>query len=82
MNLASLFYYQDILLYISFIPLIGIFLLIFINPEQQKLMKIIAINFSSIPFILFLFVWGGFKKSVGTFQFVSKLLWASNKKKN
>src|SRR6056300_1257981 len=75
MNLASLFYYQDILLYISFIPLIGIFLLIFINPEQQKLMKIVAINFSSIPFILFLFVWGGFKKSVGTFQFVSKLLW-------
>nr|YP_009829248.1 NADH dehydrogenase subunit 4 [Codium fragile]QJC59766.1 NADH dehydrogenase subunit 4 [Codium fragile] len=75
MNLASLFYYQDILLYISFIPLIGIFLLVFINPEQQKLMKIMAINFSSIPFILFLFIWGGFKKSVGTFQFVSKLLW-------
>src|SRR5210317_2244035 len=75
MNLASLFYYQDILLYISFIPLIGIFLLIFINPEQQKLMKFVAINFSSIPFILFLFVWGGFKKSVGTFQFVTKLLW-------
>jgi NADH-quinone oxidoreductase subunit M len=27
------------------------------------------------PFILFLFVWGGFKKSVGIFQFVTKLLW-------
>ena len=74
MNLP-LFYYQDILFYTSLIPLIGIFLLIFIYPEQQKLLKIVALNFSTIPFIVFLFVWGGFKKSVGTFQFVSKIVW-------
>ena len=74
MNLP-LFDYQDILFYTSLIPLIGIFSLIFINPEQQKLLKIVALNFSAIPFIVFLFIWGGFKKSVGTFQFVSKILW-------
>ena len=49
MNLTS-FYYQDILFYTFLIPLIGVFLLVFINPEQQKLMKIIALHFSTIPF--------------------------------
>ena len=77
MNLTSIsmFYFQDILFYTALIPLIGILLLIFINPEQQNLLKIVALNFSCIPFIVFLFIWGGFKKSVGTFQFVTKLLW-------
>ena len=75
MNLTPLFYYQDILFYTSLIPLIGIFLLIFINPEQQKLLKVVAFNFSAIPFIVYLLIWGGFKKSIGTFQFVSKILW-------
>ena len=75
MNFIPSFYYQDILFYISIVPLIGILLLIFTDPNKQKLMKIIALHFSTIPFILFLFVWGGFKKSIGTFQFVSKLLW-------
>jgi proton-translocating NADH-quinone oxidoreductase chain M len=75
MNSTSLFYFQDILFYTSLIPLIGILLLIFINPEQQKLLKIVALNFSCLPFLSFLFIWGGFKKSVGTFQFVTKILW-------
>ncbi len=75
MNSISLFYFQNILFYTSLIPLIGILLLIFINPEQQKLLKIVALNFSCLPFLSFLFIWGGFKKSVGTFQFVTKILW-------
>ena len=49
MNLASTFYFQNILVYTSFIPLIGILLLLFINPEQQKLSKVIALNFSAFP---------------------------------
>merc|ERR1712032_1430172 len=43
------------------------------GPEQQKLSKLIALNFSAFPFLIF--VWGGFKKSVGSFQFVTKILW-------
>ena len=69
------FFYADILLYLSFIPLIGIFLLLIIRSERQKVLKIIALNFSFLPFAGFLLVWGGFKKSIGTFQFVSKVLW-------
>ena len=77
MNLTPLFYYQDILFYTSLIPLIGIALLVFINSEQQKLLKVVALNFSSLPFLVFLCLWGAFKKSVGTFQFVTTLLWIS-----
>lgn len=75
MNLASTFYFQNILVYTSFIPLIGILLLTFISSEQQKLLKVVALNFSAFPFLIFVFIWGGFKKSVGTFQFVTKILW-------
>ena len=75
MNQNTMFYFQDILFYLTMIPLIGCLMLIFINPEQKRLLKVIALHFSTLPFIGFLFVWGGFKKSVGTFQFVSKLLW-------
>ena len=75
MNLASTFYFQNILIYTSFIPLIGILSLIFISSEQQKLLKVVALNFSAFPFLVFVFIWGGFKKSVGGFQFVTKVLW-------
>lgn len=75
MNSVLLFNYDQILLYTSLIPLIGILLLIFIDPEQKKLMKVVSLHFSSLPFLIFLFIWGGFKKSVGTFQFVTKILW-------
>lgn len=75
MNSTLLYNYEEILLYTSFIPLIGIFLLIFINSEQKKLMKIVSLHFSSLPFIVFLLIWSSFKKSVGTFQFVTKVLW-------
>nr|BBC77744.1 NADH dehydrogenase subunit 4 [Nitzschia sp. NIES-3581] len=75
MSSIASFYFQDILFYIALIPLIGIFLLLLVNSEQQQLQKVIALNFSSLPFIGLLFVWGAFKKSVGTFQFVTKILW-------
>jgi NADH-quinone oxidoreductase subunit M len=75
MNSSFTFYFQNILVYTSFIPLIGILLLTFISSEQQKLLKVVALNFSAFPFLIFVFIWGGFKKSIGTFQFVTKILW-------
>ena len=75
MNSSFTFYFQNILVYTSFIPLIGILLLTFISSEQRKLLKIVALNFSAFPFLIFVFIWGGFKKSIGTFQFVTKIFW-------
>ena len=75
MNSILNFFYLNILTYIACLPLIGIVLLFFIKSDQQKLLKIVALHFSFLPFLGFLLVWGGFKKSIGTFQFVTKLLW-------
>ena len=66
---------KKILLYTNIIPFIGIILLLFINPEKKKLMKIIALHFSSLPFLIFLIIWGIFDKSIGTFQFITKITW-------
>lgn len=68
-------FYQNILFYLTLTPLIGVFAILFISDEYKKLIKITALNFSCLPFIGFLFLWGGFEKSVGTFQFVTKILW-------
>jgi NADH-quinone oxidoreductase subunit M len=75
MNITPSFYFENILIYTSFIPLIGILLLVCISSEYEKLLKVVALNFSTLPFLVFIIMWGGFKKSVGTFQFVTKLLW-------
>jgi len=69
------FYFQNILFYITLIPLIGILILLFLKEQQRRLIKIVSLNFSSLPFIGLLFVWSGFKKSVGIFQFVTQILW-------
>lgn len=75
MNSIFLCYFQDILFYAPLIPLIGIVLLLSISSEQQKLLKVVALNFSSLPFLIFVIVWWVFKKSVGTFQFTTKFIW-------
>ena len=53
MNQMFTFFYTNILLYIALIPLIGILILLVLRSEQQKLLKIIALNFSFIPFCRF-----------------------------
>lgn len=75
MNQISNFFFQNLLIYLFLIPLIGAFLILFINPNEQKLLKVFAFNFSFLPFLGFLFILAGFKKSIGTFQFVTKILW-------
>ena len=75
MNFPYFFYYQNILIYTLIFPIIGILLLLFINSEKKQLIKFIALNFCSVPFIIFLFILGIFKKSAATFQFVSKWFW-------
>ena len=67
--------FENWLLGITILPLIGVFLLFFVPSGNSKLLKLIALNFSSLPFIGSLFLWAYFKKSVGQFQFVTALYW-------
>lgn len=55
-------------------PIIGIVLVIFCNSNEKKLLKLIALNFSTAAFICFLILWLGFDKSTSKFQFINKIL--------
>lgn len=68
-------YSKNLLTYILVLPLIGSFCLVFIPSSNRSLLKSVALNFSCLTFILSLFLWLFFDKSIGTFQFVNKFLW-------
>ena len=66
---------ENLLIYISVLPAIGILLLLFIPAKNTNLLKIVSLNFSSLPFLGFLLIWAFFKKSIAQFQFVTKICW-------
>jgi proton-translocating NADH-quinone oxidoreductase chain M len=66
---------QNLLLYILMFPIFGILILLLIPAREEKLLKIVALNFSCFSFIGSLILWGFFQKSIGSFQFVIKLFW-------
>lgn len=67
---------ENLLAYILISPLIGVVILLITPSTQEKLLKITALNFSYIPFIGCLVLWGGFKEYTGMFQFVIRIFWA------
>lgn len=68
-------YIKNILSYIFVLPLIGTLILSFIPAQNKFLLKTVALNCSCLTFILSLFLWVFFNKSIGTFQFVEKFFW-------
>lgn len=66
---------KNMLSYILVLPLIGALCLIPIPASNFSLLKLIALNFSCLTFVLSLLVWVFFNKSIGTFQFVNKFFW-------
>ena len=68
-------FFENVLIYISVLPIVGAVLLMFISSNNFKLLKLIALNFSSLPFLGSLLVWAYFKKSIAQFQFVTKIYW-------
>lgn len=69
---------NSLLLLIILSPIFGVFFILFIPSREEKLLKIVALNFSCISFIGSLFLWGFFQKSTGSFQFVVKNYWLPN----
>jgi len=66
---------KNLLLYILMFPIFGILLLLLIPAREEKLLKIVALNFSCFSFIGSLILWGFFQKATGAFQFVVKFFW-------
>ena len=65
----------SLLVFMLVLPLIGVFLMLFVPASNHLLLKSIALNISCFLYSISLFLWVFFNKSVGSFQFVSKLLW-------
>jgi proton-translocating NADH-quinone oxidoreductase chain M len=70
--------FDNLLIYILFSPLVGIFWILFDSSQNSKILKLIALNFSVLPFLGSLLVWAYFEKSIGQFQFVVKNSWLTN----
>lgn len=69
--------FQNLLLYILILPLLGSFFLMLIPSTNQRLLKLVGINVSCLTFISSLFLWILFNKSTGVFQYVVKVSWIS-----
>nr|YP_010208868.1 NADH dehydrogenase subunit 4 [Skeletonema pseudocostatum]UBA16178.1 NADH dehydrogenase subunit 4 [Skeletonema pseudocostatum] len=65
----------NLLIFVLILPLIGTFFLLLVPSRNSVLLKSIALNVSCLLYVASLFLWVFFNKSIGSFQFVSKLLW-------
>ena len=70
-----MFLVENLLLFLLFLPLFGSFLLLISPFQNKRVLKSIVLNVSCLIFIVSLFVWIFFDKSIGTFQFTKKLCW-------
>jgi NADH-quinone oxidoreductase subunit M len=70
-----MFCLKNLLVIILLLPLGGTFMLMSVPPHHRSLLKSIALKVTSLTFVLSLILWGGFDKSLGIFQYVTRFLW-------
>jgi proton-translocating NADH-quinone oxidoreductase chain M len=73
-----MFSLDNILLYLLVLPLVGAVFLIFIPAWDAPLLRITALFFSFLTFLLSLFLWVGFNKATSKFQFITEIFWVPN----
>ena len=67
-----------ILSLVTFLPLVGVLLILFINDDSdnaRRNIRAIALLTTSFTFVISLFIWTGFDNSQAGFQFVEKFAW-------
>ncbi len=67
-----------LLTYLLMIPLIGSLLLLFINKEQEKLIKWYGVILSSIVFIISIVAYFNFDETKAEFQLLHRVVWIKN----
>ena len=63
---------------VTFLPLVGVLLILFVRDESEnarKNIRMIALWTTIITFVISLFIWAGFDNSQAGFQFVEKHEW-------
>lgn len=67
---------QNLLLtYLILIPLIGSFLVLFINKNQTNIIRYTAVGISALAFILSVLIYFQFDSTKSDFQFINKIQW-------
>lgn len=66
-----------ILTVITFVPLLGAVLILFVPKERESLITRLAIAISFVPLILALVLWFSYDKAAGGMQFVEEYSWIS-----
>ena len=66
---------ENLLFYCSTLPIIGAFFVLTLRKSEVVKIKQAALVASFAPLPFYLLLWGGLKKSVGSFQFASTLCW-------
>jgi NADH-quinone oxidoreductase subunit M len=60
---------------ITFIPLVGVLLILFIPSEEERTIKNLAIGISVFPLLLAIYLWFGYDQGVGGFQHFFEADW-------
>ncbi len=66
---------DNILSWIVFLPLIGCFLIAFLNNKNEEMVKMTALGTSVITFLVSLLLYTGFDATTADFQFVERAEW-------
>jgi proton-translocating NADH-quinone oxidoreductase chain M len=70
-----MFSLENLLIYVLMFPIFGVLILLLLPAKEEKLLKLVALNFSCLSFIGSLLLCFFFQKSTSSFQFVVKLFW-------
>jgi NADH-quinone oxidoreductase subunit M len=69
------FIQSNLLTLLVLTPVIGMLLVLFMPPEQTRLIKWGSIVFSLIPLVLSIFLWAGYNQAQAGFQFEQRAEW-------
>ncbi len=69
---------SSILSTILFLPLLGAIIIALMNAENKKLIKILGLMFSTVPFIVSVWLFLKFNGASGEMQFVERYSWITN----
>ena len=66
---------EYLLTFITFIPLLGVLLILFIPREDERTIKNLATGLSVIPLLLSVYLWFAYDKAAGGYQFEMLAAW-------
>ncbi|MCF8241499.1 MAG: NADH-quinone oxidoreductase subunit M [Melioribacteraceae bacterium] len=66
---------SQLLTYLLFTPIVGSLIILFIKPDQEKLIRWMGVFISGVAFVISMIIYVAFDSSNPAFQFIHKVLW-------